>query len=234
LCYSELETHQHLVNQTLTSIGNQVQSNQNIGVFSPRGFRRGRRQQRQADHFHPGRNENFDDIRKTFDIIPAIPVSGDTWTLYQNMVASIDEDALASKEMQGLPSGVKTLGQAQMNRDNSVGTLSPANQSMASCKVNATKKQCLHVQDSQDLQFVTELCVSDDGLITEEDVAHFFESDLDDTVAFTYQPDPKFQRHVSISSRILPSSAVCCRSLRKLTRPAYSADSDPDADLESG
>jgi hypothetical protein len=90
--------------------------------------------------------------------------------------------------MQGLPSGVKTLGQAQMNRDNSVGTLSPANQSMASCKVNATKKQCLHIQDAQDLQFVTELCVSDDGVITDEDVAHFFESDIEDTVTFTYQP----------------------------------------------
>lgn len=185
LAYSELETHQHLINQTLTAIGNQVQSNQNILILSRDAFDED--DVSGEKNFIYTREGSSSPIQDSFGIMPALPVTSDTWSLYQNMVASIDEDSLASKEMQGQPSGVKTLGQAQLNRDQSVGTLTPAMQSAAAAKVGAVHKQCEAVQYYQARQFLVGLCVSEDGTLTEEDIDGFLQSDLTQTVKFTYQ-----------------------------------------------
>lgn len=185
LCYSELETSQHLVNQTLTAIGNQVQSNQNIGVFNRDAY--------DDDDLSGEKNQIYTregidlPIHETFGVIEALPVTGDTWNLYQAMVEEGNETSMVSKEMQGQPSQTKTFGQAQLNRDMSVGVLTPAQQSTADAKVGVMKQQCLIAQMNWNTERLAELCDTAEGIITDEDVETWFQSDIEADVVFSYR-----------------------------------------------
>jgi hypothetical protein len=185
LCYSELETSQHLVNQTLTAIGNQVQSNQNIGVFDRESY--------DDDDLSGEKNQiytrdgNDKPISETFGVIPALPVTSDTWTLYQAMKGASEEASMVSKEMQGQPTQVKTFGQAQLNRDMSVGVLTPAQQSTAKAKVGVMAQQCLIAQEHWTPDRLQELCDTAEGIITDEDIETWFQSDLEADVVFSYR-----------------------------------------------
>lgn len=185
LCYSELETSQHLVNQTLTAIGNQVQSNQNIGVFNRDAY--------DDDDLSGEKNQIYTregidlPIRETFGVIEALPVTRDTWQLYQSMVEEGNDTSMVSKEMQGQPSQTKTFGQAQLNRDMSVGVLTPAQQSTADAKVGVMKQQCLIAQMNWRPERLAELCDTAEGIITDEDVETWFQSDIEADVVFSYR-----------------------------------------------
>lgn len=185
LCYSELETSQHLVNQTLTAIGNQVQSNQNIGVFDRDAY--------DDDDISGEKNQiytregNDKPIKDTFGVIPALPITPDTWTLYQGMKQASEDVSMVSKEMQGQASQTKTFGQAQLNRDMSVGVLTPAQQSTASAKVGVIKQQCLIAQMNWPTTRLQELCDTAEGIITDEDIQTWYQSDIETDVIFQYR-----------------------------------------------
>lgn len=185
LCYSELETMQHLVNQTLTAIGNQVQSNQNIGVFDRDAY--------DDDDLSGEKNQIYTregvdkPIKDTFGVIPALPVTSDTWNLYQAMKQAGEEASMVSKEMQGQATKAQTFGEAQLKRDMSVGVLTPAQQSTADSKVGVFRQQGLIAQEHWPRQRLQELCDTAEGIITDEDIDTWYQSDLEADVIYQYR-----------------------------------------------
>lgn len=180
---SELETHQHLVNQMLTAIGNQVQANKNKLVVDREAFD-DEDLDGDSDIIHSNTNDR--PVKEQFGIIPGTPVTADTWQLYQMSQQDADDANLFSPVMAGFGSNADTLGQERLRRDMSVGTLTPAQQSTAQAKVGVMEKQCRLVQLHWRPERLMALCGTSDGVITEDDINHYFRADLENQVIFSY------------------------------------------------
>lgn len=186
MCYSELESMQHLVNQTLTAVANQVTSNQNILIVNREAY--------DADDVEGSKNVIYTrdgvdmPIGQTFGIMPATPVTPDSWHMVDWAAESAQEISMVSREMQGQPSSAPTFRGAQLNRDMSVGVLTPAQQSTADMKVGVCRQNVLLAQEYWPPQRLQELCDTTEGLITSEDIDDWYKCDIDDEVVFSYRP----------------------------------------------